>query len=172
MRIYLCQLIILLGLINGFASASYRHMGDLKLNIAEVSRAGTVRVEMSNSSTSPVRIWRETNSWGAGRWRVVLIRKGRSESFFEDPDRDFTRNGPVSDEIEPGKVKTFKLDLNDSNWCGSGRCLPYGQRRSGDDEVRFQAGDEVLVIYDVPFTPESLRMDVWYGFAVAFTTVH
>ena len=32
--------------------------------------------------------------------------------------------------------------------------------------MHFEHGDLIVVLYDVPFTPESLRLSVWYGVAV------
>jgi len=39
------------------------------------------------------------------------------------------------------------------------------------DKVNFAKDDQVVVVYDVPFTNEALKMGVWYGVTAALTTV-
>ncbi|HEU0046292.1 MAG TPA: hypothetical protein VFQ43_01650, partial [Nitrososphaera sp.] len=65
----------------------------------EVSLAAQVTLQLENSSKATLRIWKDSNSWGAACWRVLLIRNGRLEVFFQNPDQEFTRNGPAFDEI-------------------------------------------------------------------------
>jgi hypothetical protein len=167
----ICYIAIVLALSSGRPSPSFAHINDLELKIAESSPSGVITIEMNNSLEKPLRIWDESNSWGAARWRVVVIRNGKTQSFFENPDQDFLRNVPTFEEIVHGKQKTHKLDLNDGNWCGLGYCTSYGQRRLTADQIRLQSGDTIIVSYDVPFEPESLRLGVWYGVALVSKTI-
>lgn len=79
-----------------------RSMNSLKIGKVEVSRAGNITVEIENSSREPLRVWKDSNSWGAACWRVLLIRKGRVETFFQNPDQGFTKNWPRFNEIAAG----------------------------------------------------------------------
>jgi hypothetical protein len=74
--------------------------------------------------------------------------------------RYFTRNVPAFDEIPPGGRLEVRLDITDGDWLTSTATQP-----------RFEAGDTIVAIYDVPSTPESERFDVWHGIAVAVSTV-
>ena len=159
------------GLLNGSVAAKDRSMEDLKINVVEVSRSGSITVEITNASGVPIRVWQESNSWGAARWRVTLIRKAKLETFFQNPDQDFTKNYPLFNPIAVGAHSVQKLDLNGGNWCGLGRCTLYGERRSGIDEIHFEAGDVIVVAYDVPLTVEARNLRVWYGVSSALATV-
>lgn len=135
-------------------------MNDLTMQIVETSPSGGITVQLKNSSKKPVRIWKDSNSWGAARWRVLLIRNGQLETFFQNPDQDFTRNIPTFNEIAVGALMEQKLDLNLGGWLGvDGR------------KIHFDPNDLIIVIYDVPPSAESLEFTVWHGVVTALTTV-
>jgi hypothetical protein len=113
----------------------------------------------------------ESNSWGAENWRVVMIRKGQLEVFFQNPHQGFTMNYPDFNEIPGGAHIEQKLNLNGGNWCGFGHCSPWSERGFAGRKASFEPGDLVVVTYDVPFTTEASKMGVWYGVAGALTTV-
>jgi YD repeat-containing protein len=146
-------------------------MNDLEIKIAEVSHSGGITVKVSNGSKNSVKVWQESNSWGAARWRILRIRKGELETFFQNPNQRFTRNIPTSNEIALRAQIEQKLDLNGGNWCGFSHCSSYNERGFGGREVSFEMGDIVVVVYDVPRTEEATRMSVWYGATAALTTV-
>jgi len=155
-------------------------MSGLTLMIKEVKPSGVVTVEINNSSQEPIRIWQDSNSWGAAHWRVLLIRNGRLETFFENPDQGFTVNGPGFDEIAAGAKIDRELSLNGGNWCGFGHCSQYKEHGFGGREASFERGDILIVVYDVPMQlvfPESHgsvmagKAGVWYGVATAMTVV-
>ena len=102
MRTYFCVLLIFGNLFYGPPEIKAKSMNDLKVKIVEVLPSGRITVELSNSSKELVRIWRDSNSWGADRWRVLLIRNGRLETFFQNPNQVFTRNGPTFDKLAAG----------------------------------------------------------------------
>jgi hypothetical protein len=52
-----------------------------------------------------------------------------------------------------------------------GHCSRYNERGLGGTEIRFDVGDTIVVIYDVPPTKESEDRGVWHGVAAAFVTV-
>ena len=164
-------LLLFSGMLGKSASTDYQHINDLQLHITNASMSGVATVEIKNASSKPLRVWDESNSWGAARWRIFLVRLGKTKSFFENPNQDFVRNNPIFDEVPSGNQKAYRLDLNGGNWCGVGRCTSFGSRRHGSEQVRFQRGDMIIISYDVPYTPESLRFDVWYGVATAFQVI-
>jgi hypothetical protein len=129
------------------------------------SSAGTVNAmaymaDCSSRGVDNSRISKDSNSWGAARWRVLVLRNGQLQTFFQNPDRDFTVNMPTFVEIAGGSHLEQSLDLNDGTW-----------RSSEKEPVTLTPGDTVLVIYDVPFTPESLKLGVWYGVATTSTVI-
>ena len=171
MGTFFCVLLIFGNLFYGPPVAKGKSKNDLKVKIVEVLPSGRITVELSNSSKELSRIWRDSNSWGADRWRVLLIRNGRLETFFQNPDQGFTRNIPTSDELAAGARVEKKLDLNGGNWCGLGHCALYNERGFGGEKVGFEPNDMIIVTYDVPLTTEAHKLDVWYGVATASTTV-
>src|SRR5437660_3926449 len=93
------------------AMASERSTKSLKLGKIEVSRAGNITGQIENSSKEPLRVWKDSNSWGAACWRVLLLRKGRLETFYQNPDQIFTINWPTFDEIQGGGHFARHVDL-------------------------------------------------------------
>ncbi len=161
MRVSFCVLVIVLfaSLCGDSAAQEGNSMKALTMRIAETSSSGTITVQLGNSGKKPVRIWQDSNSWGAAHWRVLVIRKAQLETFFQNPDKDFTRNIPTFREIAGGAYIEQKLNLNGGDWRG-----PTGHR------IQFAPDDLIVVIYDVPFTNEALKMRVWYGVVAALTT--
>jgi len=137
------------------ATAVGRPVNRLELEIVDTRANGTIVVAMHNRSSNSLRIWNDSNSWGAGRWRVLLVHGRQVLMFHENPDRSFTRNGPGFTEITPRQHTERKLDLNDERWLG-----PANRR--------IESGDVVIVLYDVPLTDEATQYKVWYGVASAF----
>ncbi len=167
MKLSFCSVLLFANLFCLSAAASGKSMNELELKITDVSPSGTISVEVDNTSSKPVRIWKESNSWGAGRWRVLLIRGDRLKTLFQSPDQGFTRNVPGFDEIATGGHIEKKLDLNGGNWQGLD-----GTR------ISFEPGDTIIVVYDVPkefgwsdsSIAEKVRgMKVWYGVIAAST---
>jgi hypothetical protein len=139
-----------------------------RLEIRRVTLSGRIMIRMHNRSTRPLRLWDETNSWGAAHWRVIRFRHGVADVFYQDPDESFSRNIPTYSEIAPRASIEHALDLNDSNWLGH-----------GPEPIRFAAGDTLIIIYDVPnqdlclSEPFARARDagVWHGVASVITTV-
>ena len=163
--------LILASLLLGSVMAHDKAMNRLEVKVAEVSPSGGIKVTVSNGSNRAIKLWEESNSWGAARWRVLRIRKGQLEVFFQNPNQRFTRNIPTPKEIAAGAQIEQKLDLNGGNWCGFGHCSAYNEHGFGGREANFEPGDIVLVTYDVPRTNEASEMSVWYGVTAALRTV-
>ena len=144
---------------------------DPALKITKISQTGRISLEISNSSKEALKLWEKSNSWGAADWRVLRIRGGRIDVFFQNPYQVFTANAPTFVQINPGAHIESTLDINGGDWCGLGHCSSYNQRGLGGQEIRFKAGDTIVVVYDVPPTKESQSMQVWHGVAAASTTV-
>jgi len=146
-------------------------INSVKIGKVEASRGGDIAVEILNSSKKPIKLWQDSNSWGAACWRVLLVRKGQLETFFQNPDQIFTVNRTTFNEIPGGGRFEQKLDLNGGNWCGKGHCTLHSERGFGGKRLTFEANDMVIVIYDVPATQEAHELGVWYGVVAASTTV-
>ena len=144
------------------ANAACESLKELQLIIVKIAPSGGITVRMSNDSQSKsLKVWTEANSWGALRWKVVVIRGGRTLAIFQDPDGvGFTRNIPTFDTILPAGHIDRQLNVNGEYW----------SKPAGGD-VHFQAGDRVVVIYDVPPEKEAKEMHVWYGVAATSTVV-
>jgi hypothetical protein len=129
----------------------------LRLEILEMSHSGTISLKMNNLSLDTIKTFKESNSWGASRWRILVLRKNQLKSYIQNPNQIFTRNIPSFFKISPKASAIVKLDLNDGKWCGV--------RNEGET---FEPDDRVIVIYDVPNTAEAKKLNVWNGFIVAF----
>ena len=143
----------------------------LGLQITQATTSGTIRLEITPSSGQNLRIWDPGNTWGAGRWRVLVVRNGRVETFFQNPGQVFTINVPAYKEIVKGTRLTQELDLNGGNWCTRGQCSRWDQHGIAEREITLQSGDMVVVVYDVPPSAEAKDMGVWDGVAAGVTTV-
>jgi hypothetical protein len=142
------------------------------MKIVKVSTLGSITLEISNPSKKPLKLWEESNSWGATNWRALRIRQGQIETFFQNPYQVFTGNIPLFNEIPAGARLERKLDLNGGNWCGFGHCASYNEQGFGDGKkVTFEPGDTIIAVYDVPPTKESQELGVWTGVVAAFKTV-
>jgi hypothetical protein len=171
MRIIFNALLISANLFLAAFAAKDVPTSQLLMKILGVSRAGTCTIEISSTSKEPTKLWKESNSWGAARWRIVRIRAGQVEVFFQNPDQSFTRNIPTSDEIVRGAHVERKLDLNGGNWCGLGHCSSFDERGLAGKQITFEPNDIVVAIYDVPLTQEATRLNVWHGVISASMTV-
>src|SRR5437660_11764074 len=74
-------------------------INSVKIEKAEATRTGDITVQILNLSKKPIRLWKDSNSWGAGCWRVLLLRRGQLETFFQSPSQIFTVNRLPSHEI-------------------------------------------------------------------------
>ena len=62
----------------------------------EATTTGTATVELTNNSNKPIRVLRDSNTWGAAKWRLLRVKDGRTEAFAQTlKDRYFTRNIPA-----------------------------------------------------------------------------
>jgi hypothetical protein len=139
----------------------------LMLSLKNVSTSGQLTVEILNRQRTPLRVWEDSNSWGAARWRLLCLRKGVLESYYQNPKQSFLFNEPSFHEVKAGGHVEQELNLNAGDWCGTSHCTAGKDRGVDGRMISFEPGDFIIVIYDVPFTPENLRLDVWYGVAVA-----
>ena len=143
----------------------------LAISKVTILPSAQMTIELENSSKKPLKLWDESNSWGAACWRVLVIREGKVKTFFRNPDQGFTKNNPTFVEIAAGGHIERKLDLNGGNWCGLGRCSIYNERGFGGEKVSFESNDMLIIIYDVPSTQEARDEGVWFGVIAATATV-
>ncbi len=169
MKMFIYGLLLLISSTGAVAGQKENTMSGLTLAIKEVKPSGVVTVQISNSSQTPIRIWKESNSWGATHWRILLIRNSRLKTYFENPDPMFTRNIPTFNEVAAGGHFERTLDIAGEGWRG-----PDVQT------TEFVRGDVLIVIYDVPrpdvypedpVSVEAAKMGVWYGVAASMTVV-
>ena len=133
----------------------------LTIEVTRVASGGEIELALRNESSKALRIWREENSWGAARWRVLRVRRGELMVFFQSTTKVFTVNVPSSRELEVGNRLSIALDINESGW-------------QGTDAIGgklFAPGDLVVVIYDVPWSPEASSTNVWFGVAAGAKTL-
>jgi hypothetical protein len=142
-------------------------INSVKIEKAGAARNGDITVQILNPTKKRIKLWEDSNSWGAGRWRVLLVRKGQLETFFQIASQIFTVNRPTFNEIAEGGRLEQKLHLNGGNWCGLGHCTRFDQRGFGGKTMSFEPNDTVIVIYDVPVTQEGRDNGVWYGVIAA-----
>jgi hypothetical protein len=173
MRIFLCSLIVLTsGLALGaLPAATQEPTSGLTVRIVSFANPGHLSIEIDNTSAQPIRIWKDSNSWGAARWRVLFLRNGQMNGFYQNPNQAFSRNGPGFTEIAGGSSVALELDLGDGEWCGFGECSSRDQHKPKGEKISFNRGDVVTVIYDVPRSGEAGEMSVWYGVVAASITV-
>lgn len=129
------------------------HTNNVSLEITDIT-SDQINIRLRNISSEPLRIWQESNSWGAARWRVIVLRGEQMITLFQNPEQFFTKNSPGYNELGRGGIVERKLNLSDGSWRGS-----------IDKEIALQKGDLVVVIYDVPLSHEAQSLGVWYGVA-------
>jgi hypothetical protein len=56
----------------------------LRLTIGSLDHSGRIGAKISNESNKSIRIWKDSNSWGAARWRVLVLSKGQLQVFFSE----------------------------------------------------------------------------------------
>jgi hypothetical protein len=171
MKILLCCLVVFTNLFGPFPAAAEDAPKGLRIKIESLSGSGRISVQLENSSTKTIRVWQDHNSWGAARWRVLVLRRGQLQGFFQNPNRAYTRNGPGFIEILSGSYVAQTVDLNDGEWCGLGECSSQAQRGLEGKKISFESGDLVIVVYDVPLTGEAREMNVWYGVVAISATI-
>jgi hypothetical protein len=155
--------------------AESKSLHALKLEITQVLPDGKITVKIGNVSKRPVRIWDSSYSWGAAHWRVLRVKGGQVETFFQEVAVAWMGNWPGTFEIPGGERFEATLDLNREPGISAWHGL-------GGRKVRFDPGDMVIVVYDVPATfaardlggilgKEARGLDVWFGVAAACATV-
>lgn len=109
------------------------------------------RVAIENQGSEGVRLWRTSNTWGAGALSFELMRDGESVRLTRRPE-DYTRNVPSSVEVPAGGRHQLPFDLGDGTW------------QSDDQLERFAGPGACLVaVYEVRETRESAEHGVWTG---------
>jgi hypothetical protein len=164
-------LLLATALSSSTTSGQISTISGLELQVTKMSPSGTISVDIRASSGKTLRIWDDEFSLGAGHWRVVIVRSGHIDTFFESPFQVFVKNTPSFKEVAPGQHITKLLDLNGGNWCGLGQCSGWDQRGFGSQKVTLQSGDSVIVTYDVPPTVDAKQMGVWWGAASAISSM-
>jgi hypothetical protein len=129
------------------------------LRVAGYSSPSSVDVEIRNVSTLPLPIWKDTNSWGAARWRILILRTGHLVTCYQSPNLVFTRNSPVYIEVPAQSSRKQVLDLRAGHWLGNEK-----------DCGSFKTGDTVIVVYDVPPSREAEDFGVWFGVSATVGT--
>ena len=169
MKSLLMLMLLCPGVLGADSNINDELRSSLTIRVTDVSRSGVVTLHLENSSHSALRVFQESNSWGAARWRILLIRDGLLETFSEWASEIFTMNNPLYDEIPAAGHIERRLDLNGGDWCGLGHCTYWYERGFGGRRVGFEPNDNVVVVYDVPYTTEGDKLNVWHGVVAALT---
>lgn len=140
-------------------AASESSPTDLELRIDKLSPTGQVTVSLHNSGQALLRLWR-TGRWSVGTWRVLHIAAidGTLTTYYEDPNQ-IIDDRPMYAEVSQEKPRMRKLDLTGPFW------LPRREARSGENI--WATGDTLIVIYDIPMSPEAQKLGVWWGVVAA-----
>jgi hypothetical protein len=132
---------------------------DLALTITPLSHS-KIKVGLANPGETPLRIWREDNTWGVDCFRLLITRGNDFYSFYQRNTVAYTQDNPHFDEIRPHHSIDRIVDLRSDLW--------QGQHL---DKILLVKGDRITVIYDVPSTKESEQYHVWHGFASVQITI-
>jgi hypothetical protein len=142
----------------------------IELKIVKVApQEGAITVE--TGSSSPVRLWRNSNSWGYTAWKILRVRGGQVAAFYQNPFQVITKNNPTFDTIGGDVRREETLHLNGGDWCSVGVCTPYFRQGVGGKTITFEPRDLLIVLYDIPITQEAQARAVWYGAMGASFTV-
>jgi len=112
------------------------------IKITKVSPSGNITLEIGNHSKEPLKLWEESNNWGTARWRILRIRHGQIEAFFQNPYQIFTVNFPTVDEIAAGGQGTFIVTHGKT--AAARRVLPMTPRVRTILEDRWEKAGELL----------------------------
>jgi hypothetical protein len=132
----------------------------LELRVVNVSPPRVISIELKNVTAHALRLFRESNSWGAARWRVLRVRGGEAALAYQVPVYAFSMNVPGYDELAGQATRMKQLDLGDNSW-----------RIQGPTDLTLDPGDIVVAIYDVPVSSIAQRLSVWNGAVSASTRV-
>ena len=144
------------------AAAQDASMTGLGVSIQKATPSGIVRVKLVNRSKQSIRVFRDSNTWGAARWRILRIRGGAVEAFAQTLKEIYTRNVPAFDDLPAGASVDVQLDINDKGW------LPDP---SSTVNARLASGDTIVVVYDGPVTSEAEQLHVWHGISADIAKV-
>lgn len=160
--------LLLLFLVCGNAASVDASRSYLNLEITSVEAKGILEVVLKNTNDEKIKIWKDSNSWGFARWRVIRIREGKIDVYYQNPERVFTRNIPSYNFVERENPIKMRFDLNDGEWCKQeNSCGNAEEKNSQFSHFDFKPSDFLIIIFDVPRTTEALSLDVWYGVTAA-----
>jgi hypothetical protein len=109
-------------------------------------------VVITNTSGSPVRLWREWCSWGYFNLSfVVADERGRTATVTKRP-RGWDKNFPDWSIVPPGDHMVFAVSFDASIWQGAP--LP---ERGGSRTIKMRA------VYEVSADEEAKKRGVWIG---------
>ena len=142
----------------------------IELKIVRVApQEGAITVV--TGSSSPVRLWKNSNGWGYVAWKILRVRGGQIDMFYQNPFQLITKNNPDFDTIGGDVRREETLHLNGGDWCSAGVCTPYFRQGVGGKTITFEPRDLLIVLYDIPITQEARTRAVWYGATGASFTV-
>ncbi|OYV07324.1 MAG: hypothetical protein CFE26_01645 [Verrucomicrobiales bacterium VVV1] len=127
---------------------------EIEAKIPDPKKDGIVLVEFKNRSQVPVRLWDMTYSWGWANLGIVLIKGGHRTYYRKTLNPIFTKNYPLSQQVEPGKSLVRLIDLKSTSWIASNQLVT--------DPA---TADSIVVTYTVEKSPESEESGVWTGIA-------
>jgi hypothetical protein len=119
-------------------------------------RVSHFHVVLSSRSSLPLRIWRDSNSWGYYALSFELVAENGTPQTIRRQKTAFTKNGAVSWLLEPQGHLVFDVHLGDKrDWDGvpraPARCQPF----------------QLRAVFEVAPDDESRKQGVWTGRVVS-----
>lgn len=134
---------------------------NLEMHILETDESSSIKLKFDNKSEKDVNIWKESNSWGYGRWRILVLQDNKVIGVIvQSADEDFTRNIPEYTTLQPHSALSVTLNLRDGRWS-----TVEGKA------ISLLPGETVIVLYTVPDSNESDKFNVWHGIVGDVVTV-
>ncbi len=109
-------------------------------------------VTLRNSSSGPLRLWRDTCSWGYEPFQLLVTDASGETTAYPRKRIAWRKNVPQSFSLAPGKPWVLKLALDPEHWEGLPATVSGGQM-----------GLAVRVSYRVPKDQEATAAGVWTG---------
>lgn len=152
---------LLVGLVAGAAHAPERTAdkirSELSLAVApsdtgcilSLSGHQPLRVVLTNVSAHPLKIWKESNSWGYYALRFEVTHKGETK-VIRKKERGWRKNAPTFHLLESGKSLDYNVFLGGDTW----ENLPFNAL---GEKV------EVKAIFEIIEDVEARKLGAWTG---------
>lgn len=115
-----------------------------------------VTVVFRNVGTQPLRLWKDTCSWGYRNLSFEMFDAGGRRFTLTRVEVAWEKNVPTWDTLAPGASVSRDITLNPADWEGLPPLAPGESRHVS-----------VRAVYRSPLTDQSTRHGIWVGSAVS-----